>query len=100
MTTAPVPAAALPTWLVDAVMGLVRTAYEAGRAEALADRPEPTVAPDVHTRAEAAAILRISKTTLDNLIESEALPSFKAGRRRLIPDADLRAYMAAATPPT
>lgn len=95
VTTVPAPELLLPKWLVDAVLGLVATAYEAGKAEALVVEPEPIPKRDVHTRAEVAAILRTSRTTVDKLIREETLPSFTVASRRLVSDEDLRAYIQA-----
>lgn len=95
MTAVPVPEPALPQWLVDAVMGLVKTAFEAGKAEGLAVEPSAAPVRDVHTRAEAADILRVSRTTVDKLIKSGALESFMVGDRRLVSDVALRAYIEA-----
>lgn len=98
MTALSTPQQPLPQWLVDAVMGLVGAAYEAGRADVLgsAERDEPEVGGSL-TRTEAAAVLRISKTSVDNLIRSGALASYTAGTRRLIPRSAVDAYMAGET---
>lgn len=44
------------------------------------------------TTDEAAAMLHISRWQLFTLIKSRELPSFKPGRRRLIPLAAIEAY--------
>lgn len=95
MTAATLP---LPAWLTDAVHGLVASAYQAGRADALAEAAAPTSskpAPggeEYLTRQEAAARLRISLATLDLRISRGELASHKLGARRLIRAADLLAH--------
>lgn len=82
-------AAPLPPWLIDAVVGLVASAYQAGRADATA-AAEPAAAepPDSLTLNEAAERLRISMTTLNRLVQSGELDTFPIGRRRFTtPDA-------------
>lgn len=49
--------------------------------------------PKVYTRDEAAPLLRIGKTKLDELIRSGELPAKKVGRRVLIPETSINAYL-------
>lgn len=97
MTTATAPNAPLPRWLVDAVMGLVASAYLAGRADSEAEVQQ--VAPveqDVLYRDEAARFLRCGKTKLDGLVRDGVIASFHLGGRRAFRRADLEAYVAGA----
>lgn len=93
-------APAIPEWMADAVLGLLATAYERGRVDALAAAAElaPAAAPEpdraVHTRQEAAEVLRTSKTTIDRLLRTGELAYFPVRGRRMIRDLDLQAYMA------
>jgi len=86
-----------PRWLVDAVLGLVASAYEAGRADASASATPPSPAtPDSYTLKEAATSLRVSMTTLNRLVTTEELPSFYVGARRFVRPADLEEFRARA----
>lgn len=95
MTTVPAPQS-LPQWLVDAVMGLVASAYQAGRADrgAEVEQAAPVVEQDVLDRLEASALLRCSRTKLDGLVRDGLVPSFMIGKRRLFRRADLDAWLA------
>jgi len=89
VTTATTP---LPPWLLEAVVGLVAVAYEAGRGDAT-----PPAAPvDTLTLNEAAASLRVGMTTLNRLVTTGVLPSFRVGARRFVRVADLDEYRARA----
>jgi len=87
--------APLPRWLVDAVMGLVASAYEAGRADAA---PAPVVEQrNLLTRREAAKELHCSLTTLDRLIGENALRSAMVRGRRYVPRDAIAEYLGTAS---
>jgi excisionase family DNA binding protein len=50
--------------------------------------------PQYLTIEEAAALLRISGRTLDRLLARQALNAVRAGRRRLIPRAEIERFLA------
>lgn len=87
------PPAAIPDWLVDAVIGLVASAYQAGRAEAAAAAQAAPPPQDVLDVAEACALLRCRKTKLAQLVKDGAVPSFTVGARRLFRRAHLLDYL-------
>jgi excisionase family DNA binding protein len=94
MTALAQPTSPIPQWLYDAVLGLVTTAYETGRADATAAAEPVAEAPaDTLTRQEAAQLMRISVTTLNGLIGSGEIPSFKIGALRFIRRAAVLAYI-------
>jgi excisionase family DNA binding protein len=51
--------------------------------------------PDLLTVDETIQILRVGRTTVNELLWSGALPSIKLGRRRLVRRADLERFLAA-----
>jgi len=53
----------------------------------------PTPEPLAYSITSACLALGLPRTTIFKLIDSKALPSFKEGRRRLIPVEGLRAYV-------
>ncbi len=60
------------------------------------DTKAPTTDPMLVNRREAARLLGISPTTVDNLRLSGAIPSIKIAARRLFDVADIRAFIEAA----
>lgn len=94
--TAAVAPQSLPQWLVDAVMGLVASAYQAGLAQGQAALAAPVAAvpaEDTLTRAEAARFLRMGLTKFDLLVRSGEVPTFKIGGSRYSRRADLQAWL-------
>lgn len=91
MTAVPAPKPAIPQWLMDAVVGLVTSAYEAGRAEAAVPVEQK---PDNYTLAEAAQLLRVSMNTINALVNGDEprLASFTVGRRRFVTAEALETY--------
>lgn len=84
------PKGPIPQWLMDAVIGLVASAYEAGRADATVAAPAEPKA-DL-TLPEVAEELRIGMTTLTRLIKQGEIPSFRVGARRFVRRTDLDVY--------
>jgi len=100
MTAATVPQPAIPAWLVDATIGLVTSAYQAGLADRPAVQASAPTDSTVLDRLEAAALLRCSRTKLDELVRHGVVPSFKLGNRRLFNRADLEQFLAAQPMPS
>jgi excisionase family DNA binding protein len=84
---------------MDAVVGLVTSAYEAGRSEAAAQQTQPEVAEkDAYTRREAAARLRMSTTSLDRLVSRGEIDSYSVGTSRRFTRVAVEAYMGTEKP--
>lgn len=87
----------IPQWLLDAVVGLVASAYEAGQRDAAEKRPAPLSAVSTATmlsRAEAAEELHVSVAMVDKLMRSGRLAKSKIGARSLITRESLETYRA------
>ena len=91
--------AVLPPWLTDAVVGLIASAYEAGRTAATAAPATPSEPQMYLTLDEAARQLRIGMTKLNELVTTGQLTSFNVGRRRFVYLRDIEAFRANATAP-
>jgi excisionase family DNA binding protein len=74
--------------MTDRVELAVRELVAALRAE-MAPEPEPSTLVSIE---EACRLLNVGRTSCYGLLDSQALPSVRVGRRRLIPRAALEAY--------
>ena len=85
--------AELPGWLVDATLGLLASAYSAGRAAqpVIVETIEPQ--PDVLDRIEAANFLRCGRGKVDRMVRDKTVKSFMLEGRRMFRRSDLEAYV-------
>jgi excisionase family DNA binding protein len=83
----------LPQWLVDAVVGLVASAYSAGRAAQPVVVETIEAQPDVMDRLEAAAFLRCGRSKLDRMVRAGTVKSLMIGGRRMFRRSDLEAWV-------
>lgn len=83
----------VPQWLVDAMVGLLASAYSAGRAAQPVVVETIEAQPDVLDRLEAADFLRCGRTKIDRMVKANTIPSFMIGGRRMFRRADLELWI-------